>query len=190
MVLTGLLIWTYLGFTDYKNNTDAKINAAVEKAKSEQKTIDEKVAMEREKVPTRMYVGPSDLGSVSFQYPKTWSVYVARQTDSLETYFHPEVIPPLSDEQPFALRVRVEDKAYETIIKSYDGLVKKGSLRSNPVTVEGFSGIRLDGEFSKQRNGSTVVFKVRDKTLVISSDASAYKDDFDNTILKSLKFNP
>lgn len=190
VVLTGLLIWAYMGYSDYKNNTDDKIATAVAKAKTEQKTIDEAAALEREKVPTRTFNGPADLGSVSFQYPKTWSAYTARQATNLEAYFHPDVVPPIGESQPFALRVLVEDKPYETIIKSYDSLVKKGSLRSNPVTVEGFSGIRLDGQFSKDRTGSAVIFKVRDKTLTVASDATAYNDDYDDTVLKSLKFNP
>lgn len=190
MILTGLLIWTYIGYNDYKNNADEKINAAKESAKSEQKKLDEAAALEREKVPTKTFSGPADLGSVTFQYPKTWSAYVARQTNALEAYFHPDVVPPVGATQPFALRVLVEDKQYETVIKSYDGLVKKGSLRSDQVTIEGFSGIRLDGEFSKERTGSAVIFKVRDKTLTIASDATAYKGDYDNTVLKSLKFNP
>lgn len=190
ILLTGLTIWAYTGYSDYKNNSDQKVAAAVEKAKSDQKTADETSFIEREKLPTRTYTGPADLGSVSFQYPKTWSVYVAKQTTELEAYLHPDTVPPVSNTQPFAVRVNVENRAYETVIKIYDTLVKKGDLKSNPVTIEGFSGIRLDGKFSKEREGSAVVFKVRDKTLTVATDASAYKGDFDNTILKSLKFNP
>lgn len=190
MVLTGLLIWTYIGYSDYKNNSDEKVSAAVINAQADQKKTDEAAALEREKVPTKTFSGPADLGSVSFQYPKTWSVYVAQQKTNLEVYFQPDTVPPIATTQPYALRVLVEDKAYETVIKTYDALVKKGSLRSNPASVEGFTGIRLDGEFSKDRNGSAVLFKVRDKTLTIASDASAYQGDFNNTVLQSLKFNP
>lgn len=190
VLLTGLTIWLFGGYSDYKNNSDQKVSAAVTKAKSDQKTEDETSFIEREKLPTRTYTGPADLGSVSFQYPKTWSVYVAKQSTELEAYLHPDTVPPVSNTQPFATRVSVENRAYETVIKVYDTLVKKGDLKSNPVTIEGFSGIRLDGKFSKEREGSAVVFKVRDKTLTVATDASAYKGDFDNTILKSLKFNP
>jgi len=190
VVLTGLLIWTYIGYSDYKNNTDDKISTAVASAKADQKKIDEAAALEREKVPTKTYTGPADFGTVTFQYPKTWSVYVADQRSSLQAYFHPDIVPTVSPNQPYALRILVEDRPYETVMKAYDGLVKKGSLRSSPVTIEGFSGIRLDGAFTKDRNGSAVLFKVRDKTLTVASDASAYKDDYDDTVLKSLKFNP
>ncbi len=190
LVLTGATIWLFMGYTDYKSNSDQKVATAVATAKKEQQALDEKSFLEKEKLPTRTYTGPADLGSVSFQYPRTWSVYVGRQVAGLEVYLHPDVVPPLSNAQPFAARIVVENRPYETVLRAYDGLVKKGNLRSNPVTVEGFSGIRLDGVFSKEREGSAVVFKVRDKTLTVATDASAYRGDFDNTILKSLKFNP
>ncbi len=190
LVLTGATIWLFMGYTDYKSNSDQKVASAVASAKKEQLQIDEKSFLEKEKLPTRTYTGPADLGSVSLQYPRTWSVYVGQQVGALEVYMHPDVVPPVSNTQPFATRVVVEDKPYETVLKAYDALVKKGDLRSNPVTIEGFSGIRLDGKFTKEREGSAVVFKVRDKTLTVATDASAYRNDYDNTILKSLKFNP
>ncbi len=190
LVLTGATIWLFMGYTDYKSNSDQKVASAVASAKKEQLQIDEKSFLEKEKLPTRTYTGPADLGSVSLQYPRTWSVYVGQQVGALEVYMHPDVVPPISTAQPFATRIIVENRQYETVLRGYDSLVKKGSLTSNPITIEGFSGIRLDGVFSKQREGSVVVFKVRDKTLTVATDASAYRNDYDNTILKSLKFNP
>ncbi|MEO5690924.1 MAG: hypothetical protein ABIQ64_01940 [Candidatus Saccharimonadales bacterium] len=190
LVLTGATIWLFMGYTDYKSNSDQKVATAVASAKKDQQELDEKSFFEKEKLPTRIYTGPADLGSISFQYPRTWSVYVGKQVAGLEVYLHPDVVPPVSNTQPFATRIVVEDKAYDAVLKAYDSLVKKGDLRSNPVTIEGFSGIRLDGKFTKEREGSVVVFKVRDKTLTVATDASAYRGDYDNTILKSLKFNP
>lgn len=190
VALTGASIWAYRGYSDYKNNSDKKVATAEEIARTEQKKQDEKEFLEKEKIPTRTFKGPADLGSVSFSYPKTWSVYVAKQSTSLEAYLHPNFVPTVSNTQPFALRVLVEDRPYETVINLYDNIVKKGDLKSNTAKIEGFSGIRLDGKFTNDREGSAVIFKVRDKTLTIATDASAYKNDFDNTILKSLKFNP
>lgn len=190
VALTGLSIWLYGQYTQYKDNANSLVSSAVSKARAAQQKEDEEKALEREKLPTRTYQGPADLGGVSFQYPKTWSVYVAKNTNELETYLQPDVVPPVASTQPYATRVLVEDRPYETIVKSYDSLIKKGELRSNPVTIEGFSGVRLDGKFSKDREGSAVLFKVRDKTLTIASDSTSFKSDFDNTVLKSLKFNP
>lgn len=190
VALTGGCIWLFMGYNHYKSDADTMVATAITKAKSEQQKTDEAQFLEREKVPTRTFQGPADLGSVSFQYPKTWSVYTAKTSASLEAYLHPNVVPPVALTQAFAVRVLVEDKSYDSVIKSYDAQVKKTDLRSNPVTVQGFTGIRLDGKFSPSRDGSAVIFKVRDKTLTLATDASAYKNDFDQTILASLKFIP
>lgn len=190
VVLTGLTIWFFGLYSDYKNNADSKITTAVDQARADQQKADEQKFMEREKLPTRTFTGPADLGSVTFQYPRTWSAYVAENKSSLEVYMHPDTVPPVVNTQPYALRVTVEDKQYDAVIRSYDGLVKKGSLRSNQASVEGYSGIRLDGTFTKEREGSAVVFKVRDKTLTVATDSSVFQDDFNKTVLQSLKFNP
>lgn len=190
VILTGLTIWFYGQYSDYKNNSDAKVAKAVNAAKTEQQKADEARYIEREKAPYRTYTGPADLGSVSFQYPKTWSAYNLRAVGELEAYLNPDPVPPIANTQPFALRVEVVDKSYDVVVKTYDQLVKKGNLRSNPYTTNGFTGIRLDGTFSKDREGSAVVFKLRDKTLIVSSDSSTFKNDFNDIILKNLKFSP
>lgn len=190
IALTGLSIWLYLNYTDARNNLSSKVDAAVTQAKTDQQKEDETKFLAREKLPTKAFEGPADLGSVTFQYPKTWSAYTAKTSGGLEAYFNPDTVPTVLPTQPYALRVLVEPRSYEATIKLYDEAVKKGSLRSNPVTFNGFTGIRLDGKLSASRDGSAVIFKVRDKALTIATDASAFKDDFDQTILTSLKFNP
>jgi hypothetical protein len=75
-------------------------------------------------------------------------------------------------------------------VNAYTQAVKKGDLKSVPITVNNFNGIRLDGKFSTTWSGSVVVFKVRDKTLTIATDVDTFKDDFTNIIVKSLDFNP
>ncbi len=191
--LAGFGIWAYTNYLDQKNNTDAKIETAVTKAKAVQAEELEKDFVEREKQPYTKFNGPDDLGHVSFDYPKTWSVYVAKSGSAAggyEAYLNPVTVPTVSNQQPFAARVVISDRTYDSTLKTYEGLVKKGDLKSSPVTVNGFTGVRLDGKFSNQREGSSVIFKVRDKTLMLSTDASAFKADFDNVLLKSLDFNP
>jgi hypothetical protein len=192
LIFAGLGIWALLGYVDYKNNGDEKIATAVDAAKKDQAEADEAKFIEREKLPTREYVGPEDLGRVSFQYPKTWSAYVAKASASgnYEAYFNPAIVPSVSNDQAFAVRVLIQSDTYDEVIKSYESKVKKGDLASSNVTVNGFSGVRLDGKFSETRNGSAVIFKVRDKTLTVATDKQETKTDYDNTILASLKFNP
>ncbi len=185
----SMMIWALVNYTDQKNNVDAKIDVAVATAKKEQSDEDEKKFAEREKEPYRPFVGPDDLGRVTFNYPKTYSVYVDKEGTSYEAYLHPSVVPPLSSKRPYALRVSIVDRPYEQSLKEYDAIVKRGELKSTPVTINGYDGNRLDGRFSKEVEGSMVVFKVRDKTLRVFTEAATFRNDFNDIILKSLNFN-
>jgi hypothetical protein len=66
--------------------------------------------------------------------------------------------------------------------------VKKGDLKSSAVSADGSNGTRLDGKFTKDIRGAAVLFKIRDKTLTLRSDADTFKTDFD-ALIKTIKFN-
>jgi hypothetical protein len=71
-------VWGILNYTEQKTNVDCKIDVAVITAKKEQADSDEVKFSEREKEPNRQFVGPDDYGRLTFNYPKTWSVYVSK----------------------------------------------------------------------------------------------------------------
>ncbi len=188
----GAFIWAFMGYQDYKSSSDEKVAAAVKVAKKDQQTADEKDFEQRYKEPNKVFNGPTDLGNVKFSYPKTWSVMVNKSGangDNYEAYLHLDVVPLVSDTQAFATRASILDKSYDSVVKSYDTLVKKGDLKSSPIKTGDFTGIRLDGTFSKTRTGSAVIFKIRDKTLVVACDSPTFLPDFEN-IVKTLDFNP
>jgi hypothetical protein len=190
-VLAGLAVWSFVNYNDQKNNVDIKVSSAVALAKKTQADSDEVKFTQREKEPNRQFVGPDDYGRVTFDYPKTWSVYVNKDTTGggiYEAYLNPLTVPPVSAVQQFALRVTIEQKDYDTAITGYDNLVKKGDLKSSSVTVGGVVGTRLDGKFSDDIRGSAVIFKIRDKTLTARTDADTFRADFDNIII-TIKFN-
>ena len=184
-------IWAFMNYTEQKTNVDGKIDVAVAEARKEQSDVESAKFAEREKEPNRQFVGPDDYGRVIFDYPKTWSVYVAKDVteggDYL-AYLNPVTVPPVSDKQQFSLRVTVEQNDYDKVIKEYDARVKKGDLRSSVVTANGNTGIRFDGNFSKDIRGAAVIFKVRDKTVTLRTDADTFKPDFEN-IIKTINFN-
>jgi len=183
-------IWSYLNYSDQKNNVDQKVDQAVAAAKLKQSDEDEVKFADREKQPNKQFVGPDDLGRVEFSYPKTWSGYIDKmQGNVYEAYFMPGIVPPLNSGTPYALRVTIESKTYESILDSYQEKVKKGELRSTPVTIQGENGNRLEGKFSKDVDGVMVLFKVRDKTLKVFTESRTFQPDFENIILKSLIFN-
>ncbi len=193
LILGGAFFWAYSNYVDYRDNVREKVEVAVTKAVNEQIEADKKDFLEKEKQPYYKLTGPEDLGSVSFSYPKTWSVYIAKdglRGERYEAYLHPIAVPEVSASTPFATRLAITDDVYESFLKRYDGLVKKGDLRSNPITINNLAGVKLDGKFSNYRSGTMIVLKVRDKTVVIASDSTEFTKDFEEVVAKSIDFNP
>ncbi|GHU10004.1 hypothetical protein FACS189431_8700 [Alphaproteobacteria bacterium] len=186
-------IWAYLEKDHYQYDTELIVAEAVTEAKQAQYTTDEGIFFEEAKKPNTIFAGPSDFGSVGFNYPKTWSVYNDKNDSSnYSAYFYPIMVPPIKAETAYALRVSVESKAYDDAIKSYKSQTDKGELSATPITTTlgGYNGMRFDGQIAKGLSGSIVVFKVRDKTLTVRVDSQDYMGDFNNTILPSLTFVP
>jgi hypothetical protein len=187
----GVAIWAYMNYMDQKNNVDSKITSAVAKAEKEQADKLAADFAEAEKEPNRLFVGPDDYGRLSFNYPKTWSVYEAKDATkggTYEAYFNPGVVPPVANDQQYALHVTIEDKDYDQVVATYEKLVKKGDLKSSSVKADEQNGTRLDGSFTKDIKGQAVIFKIRDKTVTIRSDAGTFKKDFD-ALIKTITFN-
>lgn len=193
MVALGVLsVWLYMQYTDQKTNVDGKISLAVATAQKQQADSDEAKFLERDKEPNRQFAGPDDYGRLTFNYPKTWSVYVAQDGSqngsSYAAYLNPISVPPVSDTQQFALRVTIVQQDYDQVVQGYQDLVKAGKLQSSAVSANGHNGTRLDGSFSDSIRGSAVIYKIRDKTAIIRTDANTFDPDFEN-IIKTINFN-
>lgn len=191
-IIGSLAIWALMSYNEQKTDVDGKIALAESEAKKVQAEEDDKKFAEREKEPNRAFVGPDDYGRLTFDYPKTWSVYEASDVSggkgAYAAYLNPIVVPPVSNTRQVALRVSIEEREYDTVVKSYEQLVKKGDLKSSAVSVNGVSGTRLDGQFSKEIRGAAVIFKIRDKTLTVRTDADTFKPDFEK-LIKTIEFN-
>lgn len=182
--------WAYMNYEEQKTNVDNKIAIAVTDAKKVQADADEVKFAEREKEPKLEFVGPDDYGRVSFNYPKTWSAFVSKDAitgGTYEAYFNPVVVPPIVATQRFAIRMTIEAKSFDQVIASYNALVKSGKLVASSVSSDGNSGTRLDGSFTTDIRGSAVIYKIRDKTLTIRTDANTFADDFNN-LIATIKF--
>ena len=188
----SLAIWAYMNYNEAKTDIDGKIALAEAEAKKEQAEEDEAKFAEREKEPRREFIGPDDYGRLSFTYPKTWSVYVAKDAQKggdYEAFLHPVQVPSLENQatQQVALRLQIVDKDYDVYLKQYERLVSDGKLRSSTVSVNGENGIRFDGDFTKDIRGAAVIFKIRDKTAVLRTDADTFKPDFE-ALIKTVTF--
>ncbi len=186
-------IWAYVQYYDYKTNFDTKRDIAVVEAKRQQAELDEQKFIEREKEPNRDFVGPEDYGRVTFKYPKTWSVYEAhdlakRSNQSYEAYLYPVVVPPVSNDGRYAIRVVIQNSGVDEVLKQYEKNTKEGLLKTSTFVNGDYKGTRIDGQFSKKLRGSAVLFKIRDKTFSIRTDSDVFKKDF-NKIIKTIKFN-
>lgn len=191
--------WAYGGRQDYKNNVDAKIATAVATAQKAEDAVKEKQFAEREKNPLKIYRGPSEFGSITIQYPKTWSGYAAADGTAspyIDDYFAPDVVPSATaDSSSFALRVQVVDDSYSSLLEGY----ANGNGDGSPaVTIQPYSapkvpkvvGSRLEGSIFNNKTGSLVLLPLRDKTLEIWTEGNQYQADFNNIILPNLTFSP
>lgn len=189
-VFIGLFVWKNGEFADLEDNFDLKIAEAVSNAKTEQAFAD----AEEAKKDVRQFTGPTDYGQLSFDYPKTWSLYVesdASKGGDFVAYLNPIEIEPVSDSTVYALRVTIKDKDFESVTKEYQRPLEKGELSvetvtvgENEVTANRYTGVIPGTDL----NGIIVIFKIRDKTAVLRTDSVLMDSDF-QTILNSVKFN-
>jgi hypothetical protein len=195
IIFAALSVWAYVNYIDQKDNVDAKVSRAVATAEKQQADKLETKFAQREKEPLRSFASPSDFGTLGFKYPKTWSVYVANDgssngagSNSFTAYLNPATVPPVADTASrYALRVSILDQQYEDVISTYKEQVKDGILKTSAVKASGQTGARLDGTFSKDIRGAAVIFKIRDKTAVLRTDADTFKPDFD-ALVKTINF--
>ncbi len=200
LVFGSFSIWAYLNYSEQKRNVDGKIADAAAKARLEQADKDEADFAEREKQPLRQFVGPSDYGRLTFDYPKTWSAYQATDVSegggaTYEAYLNPITVPPVTkyvdtknDAIKFALRVKIEQKTYNQSLEDYAKQIEKGELKSSVYNGKNISGTRLVGNFTENIYGTAVVVKMRDRTLTLRTDGTVFNKDYE-ALLKTVDFN-
>lgn len=203
-------IWAYMNYVDAKENVDSKVQAAQAEATKTQSDKDEAAFLAREKEPMRQFASPDDYGHITFDYPKTWSVYQATVTGesgvTYAVYLNPVYVPPVPSNalndlkagsklsastdyvSKFAVRLKVEQKTYDDTLATYSALLKTGQLKSSAFTAGTVTGTRFDGKFNGDITGSAVVIKVRDRTMTLRTDADVFTDDF-NKLIQTVKFN-
>jgi len=188
--------WAFMGRQDYKDNVEQKIAAAVEVAKVEEGKKKDVEFAEASKSPYRTFAtGSSTSGNLTFQYPKTWSAYASSndsKTDILNAYFYPEVIPSL-DKTSFPLRVEVTSQNYSDALKGFSTAINNGTITATAFRAEKVQdvlGTKLSGQLEKEKTGTLVILPLRDKTIKIWTENSAYAEDFNKVVLPSVTFAP
>ena len=202
----SLFIWKYIEWDKASTNLNGQIGKAVSDAVSETQTQMESEFAEREKYPYRTFSAPDDYGGLSFEYPKTWSVYVAKNANEnkgdYEAYLNPGVVSPVSATTINAVRVTIKNQTFEKTAAEYDKLVEKGQMSSSVGTlnnanypeVQGDTYTLYRGELPSKLRGAVALFKVRDKTFIIQTDAEAFmgdgdQGDFFRPVLETVHYN-
>ena len=191
----GLFIWMTMQYNQERSrDLDGEIEAAVAKAKDEQAQKDEAEFLEREKYPYRVFSGPVDYGALTFEYPKTWSVYVEAAADSggdFKAYFNPIQVDAVGEDTINALRVTIVNKSFEDIAANYQKDIEKKepTLTVQSITVNGVAANRYAGKIpGTDLSGFIVIFKIRDKTVIMQTDSVLFEDDF-NKLIETVTFN-
>ncbi len=190
----GLFVWTLVRYNDASTDLDKKISDAVAIAEEKQALELEKEFSEREKDPYRTFSGPADYGELTFEYPKTWSVYVASDAakgGDFSAYFNPIEVEPMSNTTVNALRLTIQNKNFESVAQDYQKAIeaRDSNLNMESITVFETAANRYSGTIpGTEFNGYVVIFKIRDKTAILRTDSVLFKEDFDR-ILETVTFN-
>lgn len=196
----GLFIWMFTQYDLARSDVQGQIDVEVAEAKDEQAAKDEEEFLKREKYPYKTFSGPLDYGQLTFEYPKTWSVYVAADALSggdFKAYLNPGQVDPVSDNTINALRVTIRNKSFEDVVEEYQRIMnrKDSDLAVESVTI----GSEEDGNLitanrytgtipNTDLSGYIVVFKIRDKTAILQTDSVLFREDFDK-LLETVSFN-
>jgi len=197
VVLVVFGLWAYSSRQHYKNNVDQQISTAVSAAVLKTQATDANNYAQQSKSPLVTYVGPQAYGSITVQYPKTWSAYVDQTGEGgglVNGFFNPGFVPAIEAETSvFALRVEVLQQPYNQSLAQFNsdamngtGTVAAYALPKLPNVV----GIEVKGNIGNEQTGIMVVLPLRNNTLEIWTSAPQYESDFNTYILPNFSFSP
>lgn len=187
----GLFIWMFFQYNEASTDLEGKVELAVAEAENDIRTTLEKEFEEKEKYPYRTFAGPIDFGQLTFEYPKTWSVYVpndASRGQDFHSYFNPGQVNVVADETIMSLRVSIINTLTEEVKEDYAKKVEDGEMTVSTTVVNGVNVDVYTGLLDSDLQGIVCLFKIRDKTAIIQTDAMLFKDDF-YRVLSTIRFN-
>ena len=187
----GLFVWMYIQWDEVKTDVDGQINAAVAIAVNENTIKKDAEFEEKEKNPYTSFAGPEDYGELSFEYPRTWSLYVKSDASSggtYEAYLNPGGVQPVSNTTVSALHVQILDRAFDSQASTYQSYVDSGKMTMRVVKVDGENANYYEGTLPSTMNGILVLIRIRDKTAIIETNSMLFKEDFDK-LITTIKYN-
>lgn len=190
VIFVVLFAWMAARYGEVSSDVDKQIKDATVAAIDENTKKLETDFAEREKTPNRTFPGPVDYGEVTFEYPKTWSVYQyanASNGGDFGANFHPWVVDSANDK--YALRFVINNRNYDTLISDLQKSISEGKITMDLRQINGVNTNFYIGELRDGIYGAMVVIKIRDKTAIIQTDIySVYGNDFE-ALLKTVRYN-
>src|SRR5574344_873321 len=115
-----LFVWMYINWNNAKTDVEGQVKVAVAENQNEIQTKLENEYNEREKYPYSTFGGvvSLDYGSLTFEYPKTWSLYVESDGSSskdFKAYLNPGQVNTVDDQTIMALRVSILNEATDVV---------------------------------------------------------------------------
>ncbi len=196
----GLFIWMTVEKTTLEEEWDTRTAAEVAKAVDEEAMDQANKCAEDKKYPYETFTGPVDYGQLSLQYPKTWSVYVERaatQGGDFYAYMNPVQVDEVGDDTINALRITISTDTFDEVTADYqddvedeDSQLTMSSIQIGDAEKGTTSPAnRYDGVIpGTELRGSIVVFKIRDKTVILQTDSELFIPEFDK-LLGTITFN-
>lgn len=191
LTFLALFIWKNHQYQEASTNLKGKIDTAVANAIHENSEKLEADFEKREKYPKKRFAGPVDYGSLSFEYPKTWSLYVHKDAShggDFEAYLNKDQVATVSPETINSLRVYIKNRPFEVVAKEYEQKIKQKKITLSVENINNETANIYTGEVSNKIIGKSAVFRLRDKTVIIQTDANLFINDFQE-ILKTVVFN-
>jgi len=193
--VAGFGTWAFNSRQDYKNHSDTKSAVAAAAAVKVSQASDAIKYAEEAKNPLKAFVGPGQYGSITVQYPKTWSGYIVQNNATpLDAYFQPNVVTDITSPNiSFALRIQVVNQTYAQVMATFSSKVTTKQVTATPYSfpkVKSVIGSRIDGQISIDNQGSIIVLPLRNLALLVSTQSQAFEPDFNNIILPNLSFSP
>lgn len=187
-------VYFFIQYNDLKRDFESQKNEAVMNAVKQTQDEDNAAFKEQEKLPYYSFTGPSDYGTISFNYPKTWNMFIeddGSKGGQYSVYFAPkQIYAPSNQDARYALRFKILNQQITNVQQTYDSMAKAGTLSSRVFTADNskLTGMRYEGELQQNMRGIVIIAKVNDKTVLLQMDAEAYRKDFEE-VVKSLKRN-
>lgn len=187
-------VWAFIGMQENKSNLDEKIATAEKVAVKNAENAKEIEFGERDKNPFKNFTGSATFGSLSYDYPKTWSVYLEEKDSGtvLDFYGHPNAVKGVDKTNSFALRAQIISTSYDKEAEKVQKLVESEKVTATafiPKNVPTGLGLRVVGEIVPDKQGVMILLPQRDKTIKIWTESPDYITDFDK-VIETLNYVP